>query len=55
MAVSIMSLDVAVAEDEDLDEPERSRARKVLDGLLSGGSKIAITALGGAGGHILHS
>lgn len=43
----------AAANDDDLDEPERTRARKVLDGLLSGGSKIAIAALGSAGGHYL--
>jgi hypothetical protein len=41
------------ADDDDLDEPERTRAKKVLDGLLSGGSKIAIAALGSAGGHFL--
>ncbi|WP_205874434.1 hypothetical protein [Mycobacterium camsae] len=45
----------AAANDEQLDEPERTRARKILDGLLSGGSKIAIAALGSAGGHALYS
>jgi hypothetical protein len=35
---------------EDLDEPERSRAEKIWLGLKSGGSKIAIAALGSAGG-----
>jgi hypothetical protein len=43
----------AAANDEDLDEPARTRARKILDGLKSGGSKIAIAALGSAGGHFL--
>jgi hypothetical protein len=45
----------AAANDEDLDEPERTRAQKILLGLTSGGSKIAIAALGGAGGHMLYS
>jgi len=45
----------AAANDENLDEPERTRAQKILDGLLSGGSKIAIAALGSAGGHMLYS
>jgi hypothetical protein len=45
----------AAANDEDLDEPDRTRAQKIRDGLLSGGSKIAIAALGGAGGHMLYS
>jgi hypothetical protein len=43
----------AAAQDEGLDEPERTRAEKIRDGLLSGGSKIAIAALGSAGGHML--
>jgi len=43
----------AAANNDDLDEPERTRARKMLDGLMSGGSKIAIAALGSAGGHYL--
>lgn len=38
---------------EDLDEPERSRAEKIWLGLKSGGSKIAIAALGSAGGYVL--
>ncbi|OBJ58223.1 hypothetical protein [Mycobacterium asiaticum] len=45
----------AAASDEDLEEPERTRAQKIRDGLISGGSKIAIAALGSAGGHILSS
>jgi hypothetical protein len=45
----------AAAKDEDLDEPDRTRAQKIRDGLLSGGSKIAIAALGSAGGHALYS
>lgn len=45
----------AASNDEDLDEPERTRARKVWDGLMSGRSKIAIAALGSAGGHALYS
>jgi hypothetical protein len=45
----------AAAHDENLDEPERSRAEKIWLGLKSGGSKIAIAALGSAGGHILSS
>jgi hypothetical protein len=45
----------AAATDEGLDEPERRRAQKIRDGLVSGGSKIAIAALGSAGGHFLYS
>jgi hypothetical protein len=45
----------AAANDEALDEPERTRAQRIRDGLLSGGSKIAIAALGSAGGHYLSS
>jgi hypothetical protein len=45
----------AAANDETLDEPERTRARRIWDGLMSGGSKIAIAALGSAGGHALYS
>lgn len=45
----------AAAKDETLDEPERTRAQRIRDGLISGGSKIAIAALGSAGGHVLSS
>jgi hypothetical protein len=45
----------AAANDETLAEPERTRAQKIRDGLISGGSKIAIAALGSAGGHALYS
>lgn len=45
----------SAANNEALDEPERTRAQKIRDGLISGGSKIAIAALGSAGGHMLYS
>jgi hypothetical protein len=45
----------AAANNEDLPEHERTRAQKIWEGLKSGGSKIAIAALGSAGGHILYS
>ena len=43
----------AAANDDSLDEATRTRAQKIWDGLKSGGSKIAIGALAGAGGHFL--
>jgi hypothetical protein len=45
----------AVAEDESRDEPERSKAKQAAQWLGSALSQIAITALGGAGGHALYS
>lgn len=43
----------AVAEDESREEPERSKAKQTALWLGDTLSKIAIGALGGAGGHIL--
>jgi hypothetical protein len=45
----------AVAEDETRDEPERSKAKQTALWLGDTLSKIAIGALGGAGGHMLYS
>jgi hypothetical protein len=45
----------AASEDNDIPEPERSKAKQAA--LWPGDtlSKIAIGALGGAGGHVLYS
>lgn len=45
----------AVAEDDTRDEPERSKAKQAALWLGDALSKIAIGALGGAGGHALYS
>jgi hypothetical protein len=45
----------AASNDETLDEPERTRARRIWDGLMAGGYKVAIAAPGSAGGQMLSS
>lgn len=43
----------AAGDDEDRDEPERSRFKQAAVWLGSAASQVAISALGGAGGHML--
>lgn len=50
----VMALEAA-GEDNDLPEPERSKAKQAALWLGDTLSKIAIGALGGAGGHALYS
>ncbi|WP_062894951.1 hypothetical protein [Mycobacterium avium] len=45
----------AAGEDDDRDEPERSRFKQAAAWLGSAASQVAISALGGAGGHMLYS
>ena len=53
MVDSLIAAFEAAANDDSLDEATRTRAQKIWDSLLSGGSKIAIAALGSGGGHFL--